>query len=148
MKVAMRLCCRCRKEKPEQDFSARRSGALQNYCRDCGKAYHREWYRRNHAKVRPRQTALEKKRYRERQAWVYDYLRTHPCVDCGESDPVVLEFDHVRGKKVLEISELVNKRATLEAIKAEVAKCEVRCCNDHRKKTASQMGWLKGLKVS
>lgn len=29
--------------------------------------------------------------------YVANYFATRSCVDCGESDPVVLTFDHVRG---------------------------------------------------
>ena len=66
--------------------------------------------------------------------YVIEYLKTHPCIDCGETDPVVLDFDHVRGKKVGNIS--IGVRSwSLEKLKIEIDKCEVRCANDHRRIT-------------
>jgi hypothetical protein len=56
-------------------------------------------------------------------------------VDCGETDPDVLDFDHVRGKKVCGISRMVGRGYRLWRIKAEIDKCEVRCANDHRRIT-------------
>jgi hypothetical protein len=71
---------------------------------------------------------------------IYAYLQSHPCVDCGERDPVVLEFDHVRGEKTYEISTLSWRQVSWERILEEIAKCEVRCANCHRRKTAKQRG--------
>jgi hypothetical protein len=63
-------------------------------------------------------------------------------VDCGESDPVVLEFDHLDGEvKAGNICTMVNRPCLWEAIVAEIEKCEVRCSNCHRRRTARQMGW-------
>lgn len=82
-------------------------------------------------------------RYRERNAtFVHQYLQTHPCVDCGESDPIVLEFDHVRGKTAL-ISRMRWGSTPLELIKAELLLCEVRCVNCHMRRTAGQFNWRK-----
>lgn len=67
------------------------------------------------------------------------HLETHPCVDCGEADPIVLEFDHVRGKKLAAVSTLA--RISLKGVVAEVAKCDVRCGNCHRRKTARERNW-------
>lgn len=64
-----------------------------------------------------------------------DYLGTHRCVDCGESALVVLEFDHVRGQKVGAISWMVSAGYPWAKIAAEIAKCEVRCANCHRRVT-------------
>ena len=36
-----------------------------------------------------------------------NYFATHPCADCGESDPVVLTFDHVRGTKRGNVSDMI-----------------------------------------
>ena len=72
---------------------------------------------------------------------IWNYLSTHECVDCGESNPLVLEFDHVNGQKLRDVctSKYYGVTITLQ----EVAKCEVRCANCHRKKTALQLGWWK-----
>jgi hypothetical protein len=81
--------------------------------------------------------------YRDRnRLFVLDYLLGHPCVDCGERDPVVLDFDHVRGVKKAGVCFLANiGTASLETLRAEIEKCEVRCANCHRRKTAIQFDW-------
>ena len=72
-----------------------------------------------------------------------DYKRLHPCVDCGESDIRCLDFDHRdRSQKTNTISMLVLKRWSLARIQAEIDKCDVRCANCHRKKTAANEDWL------
>lgn len=60
-----------------------------------------------------------------------EYLLSHPCIDCGYSDPRALEFDHVKGKKKDNVSTLCMKARSLDLIKEEIAKCEVRCANCH-----------------
>ena len=67
--------------------------------------------------------------------YVDDYLKEHPCIDCGNSDIRVLEFDHVRGDKLGHISHAVKCAWKLTKLKEEIDKCEVRCCNCHRIKT-------------
>jgi hypothetical protein len=70
---------------------------------------------------------------------VYEYLREHPCVDCGETDTVVLEFDHLRDK-VAGISVLANRQVDWEVIAAEIEKCDVVCANCHRRRTCARLG--------
>lgn len=68
--------------------------------------------------------------------YILDYFKTHPCADCGESDPIVLEFDHVKDK-VKEVSKL-RRANSLDRVKLEIDKCEVRCANCHRRKTVAR----------
>lgn len=63
-------------------------------------------------------------------------------MDCGEKDILVLEFDH-RANKYKEIGKMVTGRYSLLRIMKEVEKCDVRCANCHRRKTALQQGWHK-----
>ena len=63
------------------------------------------------------------------------FYQKNPCVDCGESDPRVLDFDHINNKKH-NVSTLLRKEYSWESILKEASKCEVRCANCHRKKTA------------
>ena len=72
-----------------------------------------------------------------------DFLRVHPCVDCGEADLLVLDFDHRDpSTKRLEISSML-EGYSWAAISAEIATCDVRCSNCHRRRTAHQFGWRK-----
>lgn len=68
--------------------------------------------------------------------FVCEYLSNHPCVDCGEDDIVVLDFDHVRGKKTRGVSQMVQSAGyTLKRIAEEIEKCDIRCANCHRRRT-------------
>lgn len=76
---------------------------------------------------------LQAKRRRLRaKLIVLEYLQFHPCLDCGETDVLVLEFDH-RGKKKACISFLV-RMGRCSALLREIEKCDVRCANCHRKR--------------
>jgi L-lysine 2,3-aminomutase len=85
----------------------------------------------------------ERERRHDRQISVYSYLLEHPCVDCGESDPVVLEFDHVRGKKRFAVTRALMAGYGWKTILSEIEKCQVRCRNCHRKKTAKEQNWTR-----
>ena len=76
----------------------------------------------------------ENARQRARE-FIAFYLAEHPCVDCSESDSIVLTFDHVRGQKRDNISDMVRNGLSIEAIRAEIEKTEVTCFNCHAIRT-------------
>lgn len=109
------------------------------------KEYQKRRYHENLEESRERARKKNLKTRERNRRYVLDYLASHPCVDCGESDLVVLEFDHVRGEKKSAIAELIG-RASLEKIQEEVAKCDVRCANCHRRKTAKDFSYYRESK--
>ena len=78
----------------------------------------------------------------KKRQYVHTYLLTHPCVDCQEPGPIVLEFDHVRGEKKNTIGYLMAS-GSMSKLLVEMEKCDVRCANCHRRKTARDFGWDK-----
>lgn len=57
------------------------------------------------------------------------------CVDCGGKYPwYVLDFDHVRGKKVANIGQMLNY-FSIDDILKEINKCDIVCSNCHRERT-------------
>ena len=96
------------------------------------RAYDRKYY---HTKVDKTVKIKGKKTRRAKlREFVQYYLSSHPCVDCGETDPVVLDFDH-QGNKELEIANTISRGWSIERIAKEMMKCQVRCANCHRRKT-------------
>ena len=94
----------------------------------------KEHYAANRARYLE-QARVQKERLRlERTRYLIDFFKLNPCADCGETDPVVLEFDHLRDKLFDIGSKLITK--TWPAVLAEIAKCEVVCANCHRRRTA------------
>ena len=112
-------------------------------CRPCRAAYKHEHYSANKARYIA-QAAESKKRLRlERTKLLLEYFEAHPCRNCGESDPVVLDFDH-QGDKTFAIGEVLTYRRW-ERILEEIVKCEVVCANCHRRRTARRRGSLRAV---
>ena len=138
-----RRCYDCGLVKPiaEFAFAKKAKGTRQGRCRPCHARYRRGHYVRNRATY-IRQEVARIKRYREEnRRHLRGYLRAHPCVDCGESDIVVLEFDHREpAEKSHSVTILATHKSWIRVL-AEIAKCDVRCANCHRRRTASQFKW-------
>jgi hypothetical protein len=60
------------------------------------------------------------------------------CVECGITNHIVLDFDHLRDKKY-NISRMVHDGFSLAAIKKEIEKCEIVCANCHRIRTYNRL---------
>ncbi len=111
-------------------------------CRVCRQAYDRKWYEQNKNRVNPKRYVRNREKYKQMAEYLYEYLLEHPCVDCGESDPIVLEFDHLRDKKT-EVVRMMNYSSG--SLLQEIEKCDVRCANCHRRKTARESNHTRHL---
>lgn len=96
--------------------------------------------RQNGARYAGVKTSQDRQRDVKRD-WVCNYLMSHSCVDCGENDILVLEFDH-RGDlpKTKDVSVMINSTYSLKTLMSEVDKCDVRCANCHKRKTIERYG--------
>lgn len=139
-------CGRCQVDKALELFNDNKwkKDGKQTVCRDCEKQRFKAYYASN---IEIRKKAYEKskiskaKRIYENYKFIFEYCKTHFCIDCNESEFVLLEFDHIKDKKMC-IAKAA-QRSTLEELKAEIEKCVVRCVSCHRRKTAKQLNWYK-----
>jgi len=90
-----------------------------------------DYYERNKDKELKYKAERQVAKREEARHFVFTYLSSHPCGDCNASDPYVLTFDHVRGTKKMNVSQMVNQGYSFEALQSEIDKCEVRCNNCH-----------------
>ena len=137
----MKFCTLCKQEKPTLDFAkhSTRKDGLQSVCRACSKVRGAARYQLT------KKEHLESNRQRRirNQIAVYEFLKTQKCADCPIRNPVVLTFDHVRGEKFMEVSNMVKQSYSLQTIFDEIAKCEVRCFNCHMIKDSLRRGGKK-----
>lgn len=82
--------------------------------------------------------------YKTRE-YIYDMIsmikESQPCTDCNTFHRFfAMDYDHVRGKKVADLSRMLKKANTdyLSVIFEEIAKCDLVCSNCHRVRTASR----------
>lgn len=132
----MKTCSRCKLEKSFDEFN-RRGKSYSSFCKVCNKEYLREHYESN-------KEYYADKRDKNREKYIaefHEFIKTKSCMDCGNDNPVVLEFDHKHDKH-FNISEKISS-TPLENLMAEIDKCDIVCANCHRIRTANQFSWKK-----
>lgn len=143
----LRKCGACRELKKLREFAwrRRRQGQRDNYCRACRAEYKQRHYAANKQRYVDNATQRKRRLVEENLDRLIVFFATHPCVDCGEADPLVLEFDHI-GEKTFTISHALRDRSWA-AIEEEISGCEVVCANCHRKRTARRGGFARATRV-
>lgn len=139
LNINMKVCLLCHQPKEVEEFPFRTTLIYKqktykyrvSYCKDCRSTYGKN----HHAKNRKACQDSKRNRIERNRNHILDYLKSNPCVDCGESDVIVLDFDHISGTKRAGVCAMAQNGVGLEVLKEEISKCEVRCCNDHRRRT-------------
>lgn len=121
----MKTCPRC--NEPNETYKNRA------VCKVCIRKEYREKYRSSSYNKEVARRASAKSKQRAKQ-FVLDYKQTHCCKDCGESNPVVLQFHHYRGEKYKDLAWMVQRGLGLNTIKKEISKCVLLCANCHIKR--------------
>ena len=144
IKLIEKKCASCKQIKKIENFNNNKKSKCGYgcWCKQRIKKYDAERFKRRIPEEKER-SRLKRTRYREQNTkYLLNYFLAHPCVDCGETDPIVLEFDHINPlEKKYNISEMVGG-CSIELIKKEIDKCKVRCANCHRRKTARDRNFL------
>lgn len=142
----MKICTRCRNTKSFDLFAkrSRSSDGLSSWCKECFAENAKTKY----------QTSSEERERKKRnrdaltaanQDKLWELLTKSSC-PCGESDPEVLEFDHIiQDEKLFNVSEMIYY-CSWDRILQEISKCNTLCVKCHRKKTIQQFGYWKALR--
>ncbi len=107
--------------------------------------YWKSYYNKNRLKIREKQSKdyySDKKRFRrychsaqDKKREFVNRIKMSPCMDCKKQyNPWVMDFDHVKGRKVNDIAK-IKLQCGWKKLKKEIAKCEVVCANCHRDRT-------------
>ncbi len=133
--MTLRKCIRCG-WKDESEFNIRdtKRGLLQYVCRDCQQQQGRDRYAGNKENVLEINRQSTQKSQARTAIFIQEYLANKFCVDCGESDMAVLTFDHIRGEKKYNISDMISRGYNVETIRRELEKTEIVCFNCHMRR--------------
>ena len=146
----MKKCNKCQELKGEREFSKKASATngLQCYCKICASKVVCGHYANNPVYKQKIKDNF-KARKQVNRIKMYKYMLQHPCIDCGESNPIVLDFDHrnLKEKKYL-VSTLARMSVAWETVEDEIKKCDMRCSNCHRKRSSKQFNQHKVLEIA
>jgi hypothetical protein len=139
-----KICPTCVEAKLYVEFGRAKKNAdgHTNQCLACSRPYAKKYYEANRERVRDSQTASLRQSISVKREYLIEYYRNHPCVDCGETNVLVLQSDH-QYEKEHEIARLVNSGHALQTLIDELAKCQTRCANCHQIVTANAFGYWR-----
>ena len=130
----MKVCTKCGLPKDESEYSwSIRNIKKHSSCNSCRNEQRMDYYERNKDRELAYKWDCQLRKREEAKQFVNAYKSTHPCVDCGATDTESLTFDHVREVKKMTIANMVNLGYSIEALRAEINKCEIRCWTCHMK---------------
>lgn len=137
----MKQCHTCKVPKSLKEFgnNKKNKDGKQPYCKACSRLKDKRHYENSDSRKKAIRKSSDEAKERN-MLYVLNYLRSHSCVDCGEDDPIVLDFDHQDDKRD-NVSCMIY--LSIETVQREIAKCEVRCANCHRRKTAKEFGYFR-----
>jgi hypothetical protein len=141
-----KICTKCKGEKEKEEFNKNKTkkDGYQNICKICSREKSKKFYNENIEAQRKIIYKQKKDRKKESREKINEYLLLHPCLDCKNDNLIVLEFDHREpDKKNKAILEMLSTGYSWNKILKEIEKCDVRCANCHRIKTAKQLGYNK-----
>lgn len=142
----MKYCSRCKLTKSLSEFGNNRStkDGKQRWCKKCDRDNKHKWFTKNKEVQLARVKRNTDKSVQRNQDYIFEYLLNHPCVDCGETDILCLDFDHddIEQIKRGNVSEML-RRCSINTLEIEINKCKVRCSNCHRKITAKRGNYAK-----
>ncbi len=142
----VKKCSRCKKEKIDTEFNFKNKafGVRHLHCKECTRLLIKNHYNKNKQYYLEKAATRNNKFKLEIHSFLRDFFKKRPCIDCGESDLRVLEFDHKnKFTKFKAVSSMIRLQFPIEKIKEEIEKCDVRCANCHRKKTARDFNWFR-----
>lgn len=140
IRLGMKTCAKCKIEQDASMFHSGSSNGLNRWCKACMKIYDHNRHVNFSAEERERKKREGLVRRQAARKFLRDWFKTHPCIDCGESDPLCLDCDH-RGDKKANVSDLVSRGSSIKNILSEIRKCDIRCANCHRRKTAKERNY-------
>jgi hypothetical protein len=131
----MKTCGKCGQLKDDSEFSWSILGVKRHSrCKSCRAEDRLDYYAKNKEKELKYKWERQVRKREEARKYVNSYKSSHACSDCGYDDPEALTFDHVRGTKKMDVSQMVNQGYSLGAIQDEIDKTEVVCGNCHIKR--------------
>lgn len=145
IKQVKKICPKCNNSLELDAFNWKIKNVKKaSYCKNCSRKYIKNHYNNNKKYYLEKATKRNKELKQQLQKYLFNFLSKSQCVDCGEKDILVLEFDHrEKIKKSYNISHIHRNSMTLDKLTAEIKKCDVRCANCHRRKTEKEINSWK-----